>query len=142
MPPLDSGAGSQKPQSGAGASADALSEDDIKRLLTRSLEERGWQVQVAWGHERGVDVTAVKDGRRWIIEAKGCGSRPEMRVNYFLAVLGTLLQRMSDPDALYSIAVPDMPQFRRLWERLPAIAKQRLGATALFVSEGAVEEAT
>ena len=78
---------------------------------------------------------------RWIIEVKGQGSRPEMRVNYFLGILGELLQRMSDPQARYSIALPDLPQFRRLWERLPSLAKERTGISALFVaSSGKVEE--
>ena len=57
-----------------------------------------------------------------------------MRVNYFLAILGETLQRMSDPDANYSIALPDMPQFHGLWERLPMLAKERTKITALFVT--------
>jgi hypothetical protein len=63
-----------------------------------------------------------------------------MRVNYFIAMLGEVLQRMSLRDARYSIALPDMVQFRRLWERLPELARQRTGITAMFVSaEGAVD---
>ncbi len=64
-----------------------------------------------------------------------------MRVNYFLSILGELLQRMDDPDARYSIALPDMQQFRRLWQRLPQLAKARTTISALFVSpSGKVEE--
>ena len=66
--------------------------------------------------------------------AKGCRSRREMRVNYFIAMLGELLQRMSLPEARYSIALPDMPQFRRPWARLPALARQRTGISAILVS--------
>jgi len=52
-----------------------------------------------------------------------------------------LLQRMDDPDARYSIALPDMQQFRRLWQRLPQLAKARTTISALFVSpSGNVEE--
>ena len=68
-----------------------------------------------------------------MIEIKGPGSRPQMRANYFLSMLGELLQRMDDPDARYSIALPDMAQYRRLWERLPTLAKQRTGINILFV---------
>jgi hypothetical protein len=57
-----------------------------------------------------------------------------MRVNYFLGALGEILQRMDDPDARYSVAFPDIAQFRRLWERLPALAKKRTGISALFVA--------
>jgi hypothetical protein len=34
----------------------------------------------------------------------------------------------------YSIALPDMRQFRGLWDRLPKLAKERIGITAIFVS--------
>jgi hypothetical protein len=58
-----------------------------------------------------------------------------MRVNYFLAILGELLQRMDDEATKYSIALPDLPQFRGLWDGLPTLAKTRTGITALFVSQ-------
>jgi hypothetical protein len=45
-----------------------------------------------------------------------------MRVNYFLGVLGELLFRMNDAEAKYSIALPDVPQFRKLWSGVPAEA--------------------
>jgi hypothetical protein len=48
-------------------------------------------------------------------EAKGCGSLQPMHVNYFIAILGELLQRINDPGARYSIALPDMKQYRGLW---------------------------
>jgi hypothetical protein len=64
-----------------------------------------------------------------------------MRVNYFLGVLGETLQRMDDPKAAYSIALPDLKQFRNLWTRLPLLAKQRSEITALFVrGDGQVEQ--
>ncbi len=119
----------------AARSSDGLSEDEVKERLKTWLEREGWNVQVAWGWRHGVDVEATRDNRRWLIEVKGCGSRPEMRVNYFIGVLGELLQRMDDPQAEYAIALPDMPQFRRLWDRLPKLAKARTGITALFVSK-------
>jgi hypothetical protein len=62
-------------------------------------------------------------------------------VAHFPGVLGELLCRITDPDAKYSIAVPDVPQFRNLWRRFPAEAKSRTRITALFVGEvGVVEE--
>ena len=68
-----------------------------------------------------------------MIEVKGPGSRPQMRVNYFLSMLGEILQRMDDPAARYSIALPDLLQYRGLWNRLPMLAKQRTGIDILFV---------
>ena len=92
----------------------SLREDDVKRRLQAWLELNGWQVDVVWGKSPGVDLYALRDGARWFIEAKGCGSRNAMRVNYFLCTLGELLQRMKEDDARYSIALADMRQFRRL----------------------------
>ena len=120
---------------------DQLSEDDVKRKLQTWLEASGWRVSVTWGRGHGIDIEAERNGMRWVIEAKGCGSRDATRVNYFLAILGELLQRMGDPNARYSIAVPDMQQFRGLWRRLPQLAKSRTGVSALFVAaSGHVEE--
>jgi hypothetical protein len=57
-------------------------------------------------------------------------------------VLGETLQRKDDPKTVYSIALPNVKQFRNLWNRLPLLAKQRTGITALFVSaDGQVEVA-
>lgn len=118
-----------------------LSEDAVKLKLQKWLESSGWQVKVIWGREHGIDVEAWKDEIHWIIEVKGSGSLNAMRVNYFLAMLGELLQRMNEPDARYSIALPDMQQFRRLWQKLPPLAKSRTTITALFVdASGQVEE--
>lgn len=92
---------------------------------------------------RGGTVAAFdarRDTQRWLIEAKGIGSRQPMRVNYFLGALGETLQRMDDAQALYSIALPDVAQFRGLWQRLPTLAKVRNHLSALFVSaDGTVE---
>lgn len=120
---------------------EGLSEDEVKVHLAAWLKARGWDARVAWGKSRGVDILATKDEQRWIIEVKGLGSLQPMRVNYFIGMLGETLQRMADPAARYSIAMPDVAQFRGLWKRLPQLAKQRTQITALFVtSEGAVSQ--
>ncbi|MDZ7686947.1 MAG: MarR family transcriptional regulator [Gammaproteobacteria bacterium] len=121
--------------------ANELSEDECKKILEKWLKSSGWQSEIAWGHARGIDVDARRGGKRWIIEVKGIGSRQPMRVNYFIGMLGETLQRMDDEKASYSIAIPDVQQFRNLWGRLPTLAKQRTGITALFIdSSGSVSE--
>jgi len=113
------------------------SEDEIKQVLRDFLSSESWTILgIAWGKSRGIDIEAERGGQRWLIEVKGIGSRPQMRVAYFLGVLGELLGRMTDPQAKYSIAVPDVVQFRNLWRRLPVEAKSRTRITALFVGEG------
>lgn len=111
-------------------------------MLQAHLNSQSWTILgIAWGKKRGVDIEAERGGPRWLIEVKGIGSRPQMRVNYFLGVLGEILCRMTDSKAKYSIAVPDFVQFRRLWRGLPSEAKSRTQVTALFISgEGVIEE--
>jgi hypothetical protein len=47
---------------------------------------------------------------------------------------------MEGKDTKYSIALPDMAQYRDLWSKLPALAKKRTKITALFVKKsGQVE---
>lgn len=115
--------------------SDGLSEDEIKGIINNYLIADGWKTQLAMGKIHGIDIDAYKGKDRWIIEVKGCGSRNAMRVNYFLAILGETLQRMSDPNAKYSIALPDMQQYRNLWDKLPRLAKERTGISILFVNE-------
>jgi hypothetical protein len=118
-----------------------FSEDEVKRVLEGWLSNQGWSVEIAWAKTRGIDLHARKNEQRWIIEAKGSGSLNAMRVNYFLGVLGEMLQRMDDRNAMYSIAFPDLKQFRNLWSRLPILAKERTRISELFVQKsGAVEE--
>jgi len=120
---------------------DPLSEDEVKRKLQAWLEGIGWNVVVTGGRSQGIIIDALQSGRRWVIEAKGRGSLDPMQVNHFLRVLGELLQQMRDPRAKYSVALPDLPQFRRLWDRLPDPAKRRTGISALFVDDaGRVRE--
>jgi hypothetical protein len=118
-----------------------LAEGRLKEILEGWLTAAGWQTEIAWGKQRGIDIHALRGNERWVIEVKGIGSLSAMRVNYFLGILGETLQRMDDPSAKYSIALPDVPQFRKLWERLPQLAKKRTEISILFVTaQGAVTE--
>lgn len=135
-----SGPGVQFVQRTIPVSTELLGEDELKRHLENWLLSSGWQVHIAWGKQPGVDIFATNGGRRWFIEVKGCGSLNAMRVNYFLSILGEMLQRMRYEDAKYSIALPDLPQFRGLWARLPDLAKKRTTIDVLFVSaDGAID---
>jgi hypothetical protein len=138
--------GSQPPESTAVSKTrtnhdlDALSEDEIKMVLVDWLSKDGWNTDVAWARTPGIDIDAKRGTERWIIEVKGPGSRSPMRVNYFLGILGETLQRMTDPNARYSIALPDLKQYRGLWARLPRLAKSRTTISLLLVSKsGQVE---
>ena len=113
-----------------------LQEEEIKQILKRWLRKNGWEpTAIAWGRKPGADIVAQQDKKEWVIEVKGCGSRNAMRVNYFLAILGETLQRMNNERTKYSIALPNMKQYRDLWDKLPALAKKRTKISVLFVEE-------
>jgi hypothetical protein len=120
---------------------EGLSEDEIKQSIKKHLDKNNWTSDIAWGRKPGIDIDAKRHGERWIIEVKGHGKSNPMRVNYFLGVLGEMLQRMNDSNAKYSIALPDFPQFRKLWDKLPRLTKQKTGISCLFVdSNGNIRE--
>ena len=112
-----------------------LQEEKIKHILANYLVNNGWDIKVAWGHQQGIDIDAERNGERWIIEVKGPGSRQPMRVNYFISILGETLQRMNDSNARYSIALPDIQQYRRLWNKFPQLAKERTTIDLILVDE-------
>lgn len=111
-------------------------EDVVKRAVKEHLEDLGFVVAVAWGRERGIDIDARHpDGRRYVIEAKGGVASGPQQVNYFLGALGELLQRMSDPNAVYGLALPDNRQYRGLVDRLPSLARRRMGLAVFWVRQ-------
>ncbi len=110
-----------------------ISEDKVKQAVKGHLEAEGWQVKVAWGRERGIDIEATRDDERLVIEAKAEVEPQPQQVNYFLGALGELIQRMDDPEATYGLALPDNRQYRGLVERLPEEAVRRLGLVVFWV---------
>lgn len=110
-----------------------IGEDAVKAAVRDFLAARGLHVEVRWGRDRGVDITATGPDERWIVEAKGEVLSPQQQGNYFLGALGELVQRMDDPHARYALALPDTPRCRGLVRRLPDLARQRLMLTVFFV---------
>lgn len=104
------------------------SEDDVKRAVADVLERVGFQVDVAWGRTRGIDIDARHpDGRRYVIEAKGEVKSDQQQGNYFLGAFGELIQRMDDPAATYALAFPHNRRYVGLVDRLPDLVWERLG---------------
>jgi hypothetical protein len=102
-------------------------------ILASYLTDRGWFPKIFWGANHGIDIEAKLGAARWVIQVKGAALFHPIVINNFLLALGEIFQRMDDTNGKYSIALPDQNQFHRLWERLPELAKTRLGVTALFV---------
>ncbi len=77
-----------------------------------------------------------------MIGAKGKDSYQQMRLNYFLAALGELLQHMDGIDARYALALPAHRQFVDLMLDLPAWVRAHLGLCFFLArpaSDGSVE---
>lgn len=60
---------------------DDQSKDKLKQYLENWLRQEGWEAEMAWGRSHGTGIRAFRAGKRWMIEVKGIGSCPEMRVN-------------------------------------------------------------
>lgn len=111
-----------------------LCEDRVKQRLQKWLKADGWKItEIKWGKSRGADIVASKQSKKWVIEVKGEGSRTQMRLNYFLTILGEIMQRMSRAHTKYSIALPDLERYRKLWQRLPSLVKRRTKLTIIFI---------
>ena len=113
-----------------------ITEDEVKEAVRAYLTGRGFDVSVAWDRVRGIDIDARHaDGRRYVIEAKAeVGKSGPQQVNYFVSMLGELVQRMDDVQASYGIALPDNRQYRGLVNRLPTLARERLRLAVFWVS--------
>jgi hypothetical protein len=113
---------------------DIPSENRIKQILEIFLTSHGWEVDINWGDNTGMDIQAFNGKERWIIEVSTCQAKNPAPVYSFVSILGELLQRMDDPQCKYSIALPDIQPFHRLWKRFPRTASMRTGITALFIN--------
>ncbi|MFA5309799.1 MAG: hypothetical protein WC370_10010 [Dehalococcoidales bacterium] len=122
---------------------DFLPGKKVRRVLEKHLTAQGWHLEANGIPNHNIDIEARRGREKWIIEVKGTESPAPVIFSSFVSALGGILRRMDDQNCKYSIALPDTKPFRRLWERLPAIAKDRTGITALFVDQnGGVEETT
>jgi hypothetical protein len=113
---------------------DYLPEQRIKRSLQKFLASHGWSYYTDMITSRSIDIKAERGEEKWVIEIKRSESLSADIIAPFVSVLGKIVQIMDDKNCKYSIALPDKKQFRRLWERLPVLAKERTGITALFVN--------
>jgi hypothetical protein len=115
-----------------------LTEDEVKAAVHDYLAAQGFEVVIAWGRIRGIDIDARHpDGPRYVIEAKAEVALQPQQVNYFIGALGELVQRMDDPNAIYGLALPDNRQYRGLVARLPTLARRRLGLVVFWVRRDA-----
>ena len=102
-------------------------------MLRNHLIAQGWDADTTHKTNHGIDIVARRGSEHWVICARG-EEEPVDYVGSFISLLGLAVHGMEDMNKKYSIALPDTVPFRRLWKRLPALAKRRTGITALLVS--------
>jgi hypothetical protein len=121
------------------ARPDRITEDEVKLAVRDHLALQGYAVKVAWDRTRVIDLDARHpNGSRHVIEAKAeTGTSGAQQVNYFIGMLGELLQRMDDERATYGIALPLNRQYRGLVDRLPRLARDRIGLNVFWVERTA-----
>jgi hypothetical protein len=116
-----------------------LSKNKIKQILINHLVSQGWSTNVTRIPDE-FDIKANRDGKRWLIAVRDGESRDF--VESFDSIIGRVVHIMEDQYTKNSVALPDTAPFRRLWERMPVLAKTRTSISALFVSDsGKVTEA-
>jgi hypothetical protein len=114
-----------------------IEEDEVKKAVVQMLKADGWTVnRMALGQTHGVDIEATHKLKGTVlIEAKGEGSLNPMRVNYFLMVLGELIQKMDTPNKQYGIGLPANSQYAHLIIKLPLWIKQHLKLKVFLVKK-------
>lgn len=112
-----------------------VEEDEVKKAIAAMLKAGGWTVnKTALGQKHGVDIEATHRLKgTMLIEAKGEGSLNPMRVNYFLMVIGELIQKMDSPNKQYGIGLPAYRQYASLTIKLPRWIKQHLKLKVFLV---------
>jgi hypothetical protein len=125
-----------------GYSFEELSERKMRLLVEKFLVSRGWYPGESSSKKNAIDIEGTSGSQRWVVVIIKMEQADVQPVNSFISVLGEILQRMEAPNDKYSIAIPDTLPLNRLWKRLPLLAKERTGVTALFVSSsGSIREA-
>ena len=144
----------------AGVSLDWFWEGNVQASLVAHLELEGWditnQADTA-SREHGIDIVAVRHGKRLSVEVKGFPSttyargeragqpkptQPASQARQWFshALLSVMLMRHKQPDAVIALAFPDYPTYRSLVDRTD-LSLDLLGVGVFFVQEGGAVEA-
>jgi hypothetical protein len=135
-------------------------EGNVVDALARHLTAKGYQIEKkANTHlkERGVDIQALRAGKRLLVEVKRFPPRkyrdprrahehkPTSPTNqaqqwYSHALLAGMRLQTKNPDATIALAFPDFPRYQKLFEETQA-GLERLGIGILMIQEsGSVHE--
>lgn len=114
-----------------------MRENEVEKYIREHLRRNGWAVKPR-KNKFGIDIEAIKDNRKAIIEVKGCGAHTTAMSNNFNNVFGQILKDMQDKNAEYYVAFPHIQPYIRLWEGIPDLAKNRISVNVIWVDANGV----
>ncbi len=107
--------------------------DSLLQLVTLWLNERGWQTTIFDNI-----IEAQKDEMKWLVNVQGSkrGRKQPLPLK-----LNTILKDLEDEEALYSIAFNDSTLYRKQWNELPKLLKNKLNMSVLLADKiGNIQE--
>lgn len=98
--------------------------NELPRLVKAWLEERGWETLE---HNRFIE--AKREDEKWFIDIYQATRGRKMPLPNKLT---EVIKKMEDESAFYSVALVDSPIYRRQWNEIPDVAKDRLKVSVLL----------
>lgn len=98
--------------------------NELPSLIKEWLEEKGWETIE---HNRYIE--AKKQERKWLIDIYQTTRGRKVPLP---SKLTEMIKKMDDGDAYYSVALVDSPIYRKQWDEIPSVAKERLQVSVIL----------
>ena len=98
--------------------------NELPSLIKEWLEEKGWETIE---HNRYIE--AKKQERKWFIDIYQTTRGRKVPLP---SKLTDMIKKMDDNDAYYSVALVDSPIYRKQWNEIPSVAKERLQVSVIL----------
>lgn len=100
---------------------------DLTEICTSWLLDRGWDVESENGK-----LIAVKENEKWVIDIHGM---KRGRKQSLPAKMNDILKQMEDGNTRYSMAMNDSLSYRRQWNQIPHVVKEKLNVSVLLADK-------
>lgn len=104
-----------------------LSALDLSEICTNWLQERGWDVMPVNGK-----LVAIKENEKWVIDIHGM---KRGRKQSLPAKMNDILKQMEDGNTRYSMAMNDSLSYRRQWNQIPHVVKEKLNVSVILADK-------
>ena len=100
---------------------------DLTEICTAWLSNRGWDVTSDNGK-----LIARKEDEKWVIDIHGM---KRGRKQSLPAKMNDILRQMEDGNTRYSMAMNDSLSYRRQWNQIPHVVKEKLNVSVLLADK-------